>query len=89
MIWVTRLADSTITVYMPCRQPSTKEVKSTEITVSTTPSINNSSSVDTVPPLQPSPAKKGSVPPHKSASVHAFSGNPLARAPLIKTVRTL
>ena len=39
-----------------CRQPSSKEVKLTETTSGTTPTIINSSNVDTAPPLRPSPA---------------------------------
>ena len=69
-----------------CRQSSLKEVKPTESIPATTAAVNNTSNVDVIPPLQPSPARKVGIPPHKSASVHAFSG---AKPPVLKTVRTL
>ena len=66
-----------------CRQLSVKEVKPIESTPATIAAVNNTSNVDVVPPLQPSPAKKAGIPPRKSASVHAFS---TTKPPLVKTV---
>ena len=68
-----------------CRQLSVKEVKPIESMPATTAAVNNTSNVDVVPPLQPSPAKKV-VPPRKSASVHAFSAS---KPPLVKTVNDI
>ena len=66
-----------------CRQSSVKEVKPIESTPAAIAAVNNTSNVDVVPPLQPSPAKKAGIPSHKSASVHAFS---TTKSPLVKTV---
>ena len=70
------------------RHLSIKEVKPAETTSAVTPTVNNTSHVDTVSPLQPLPGKRG-VPPRKSASVHAFISNPLSKPPLLKTVRAV
>lgn len=59
-----------------------KETKPAEVASTSV----NLQAVDTVPPLQPSPAKKQTV-PRKSVSVHTFPPSQPSKPPVVKTVR--
>ena len=69
----------------PChyrQNTAPKETKPAEVA----PTVVLPQPMDTVPPLQPSPAKKQST-PRKSVSIHAFPSSQPSKPPVVKTVR--